>query len=218
MTSANDAFDDLNVNIGISPKSNLDVCPRCFEVVNPNAVVCRACQFEIFKYAENLRQCKVLLMAKAAGDNHRVWLMNHYRKTTGSLWIWFVIVGILVAFVPFVGVIAAPIMFFCAFIFLVAPARSSMLLEFLFSHRTYKEKVALARRTAENTYTDVYCPKCNHCFASSAKQTIYGWPMDALTSLKCPTCFTVSARVMDKLVWVPYPLVALKGSLAEYIP
>ena len=203
---------------GASPQvGSLAACPRCFEVVNRQATVCRSCQFEIFKYSENLSQSKVLRMARTSGDHHRVWLRKHYRQGSDWLWIGFVIVGILLAFVPVVNIIAAPAMFLCALITLVAPARGSMLLDFLFEHRSYKEKVAVARRTAENTYTDVFCPCCGHCFASAKKGTIYGWSDARQYSLKCPNCGGVSQRVSDTLMWVPHPSVTRTGNLAEYI-
>jgi hypothetical protein len=157
-------------------------------------------------------------MTKASGDHHRVWLRKHYRQASGLLWIGFVIVGILLVFVPLVGIIASPIMFLCALLTLVAPAHGWMLLEFLFEHSVYKEKVAVARRTADNTYTDVFCPSCSYCFASAKKRTIYGWSDARQYPLKCPTCGSASQRVLDAVVLVPHPAVTLTGNLAEYIP
>lgn len=218
MTSASDAPEGFNVTQGASATSNSAACPRCFEVVNPKAAVCKGCQFEILRYAENLRQCKILRMAKAPGDNHRVWLRNHYKKTKGWVWIGFVVLGILVAFVPLIGIFASPAFFLCALITLVAPARGMMFLEFVLEHRTYKENVALARRTGENTFTDVFCPSCGHCFASAKKRTIYGWSDVRQHPLKCPACGNVSQRVKNALVWVPHPSVTLTGTLDEYVP
>lgn len=220
----NPQFNDLSARYD-APKSPSEtrsrepeagLCPKCLGDVNPSALVCRHCRFEISKYVENLRLARLTVMVKSTHD-YRAASMRSLYEAAGCMWIPLVIAGLLALLVPVVGWIASPILFLSAFIFFVAPVRGAMLLQRIIDHREYQDNLALATRMAENTYTEVSCPLCGHLFATSRKNTIYRWSDDGNHPIQCVGCAKTVYRVRNSLLWVPHSEVSLSGDLGEYL-
>jgi multisubunit Na+/H+ antiporter MnhG subunit len=194
------------------------VCGRCCGQVNPLAFVCNHCQFELSKHNDNLRLAKMTRMTQCTRDHQGVWMRKHYKTTSSYLWMLLIVAGVLALFIPFLGWFISPLIFLCAFVTLVAPARGTMLLEFITNHQEYKANLLKAQRASANTYTDVFCPLCGHSFASAKKKTVYGWSNGEDYSLPCLGCGKVLYRVSHSILWLPHPSVTLSGKLDEYLP
>lgn len=192
------------------------LCPKCLGDVNPSALVCRHCRFEIAKYVENLRLAKMTAMAKSTQD-YRAASMRSLYKAGGCMWMPLVIAGVLVLFIPVVGWIASPVFFLSALIFFVAPVRGAMLLEWISDRRKYRANLLMATRMSENTYTEVSCPHCGNFFATGRRKTICRWPDNGNHPIQCVGCGKTVYRVGDSLLWVPHSDVSLSGDLGEYL-
>jgi hypothetical protein len=154
-----------------------------------------------------------------------LWLRDKYKKEPSNhsfMWILYILLGIVLCFVPIVGWFLAPAMFFWAFVSLVvalfAPVRGAIVLNYFTDRDTYKADQALAESRSRNTYVEAVCPVCDYGIASIQKKTLYSWPDEKVRNVKCPGCEKISTRIDDVLLWVPYPAIALRDSLKEYLP
>ncbi len=200
-------------------------CPKCSESIQPTAIICHYCQFEIGEYRDNFSLRKITTMVRSSKDHRNLWLKDKYKKEPSNysfMWILYVLVGIVMCFVPVVGWILAPAMFFWAFVTLVvsliAPVRGTILLNYLMDKDTYRADQAMAEGRSRNTYIEATCPACDYGIASRKDNRLYSWPDEKVRQVKCPGCEKVSTRIHDVLLWIPYPSVSLKGSFREYLP
>jgi phage FluMu protein Com len=207
---------DAALSMSLSPSaaaSQKRNCPRCAVIVGSDARVCPSCHFKLWEFTQNREHAAFTLMRKVKG-NERQHFVNSYRETKRSTELTAIMLlaaSVLLAIIPVVGWVMAPVAFTIGVITFFSPVRGMMLVDWIADRDAYRKQQRASALRARNTYADIKCPACG-----SLLDEVF-WSNDADGILHCGACDKRSFRIGDKLLFVPYGDVHVGDSLAEYL-
>ena len=70
-------------------------------------------------------------------------MRSQYKAGSGCAWIPLVVVGVLAAFIPIVGLVVSAVLLLGAFIVFIAPVRGTMLIDYVGNPQQYKANLLL---------------------------------------------------------------------------
>ena len=185
----------------VSQSADVRPCPQCASMVSTSAYKCPSCQFSIADFDENRRAVKFTKMEHipyAEEDIGRAILKVYKRQNAGCQGVAALVIGILIAFIPYVGWILAPFVILFGLFMILAPVRGPSFFDKHFSVDRYNAMVRQAKIMLESSFRDVKCPLCGR------KEREIRWFIEA-GSWTCRGCHKPLLRERNYLFFLPKP-------------